>query len=400
MATKNRVIALSLARQASRRLGGIEHLEFVEAEGGEVRAIKLVWESPYKRALKIVRLLPEIWGSRLVVTDEYFNAAIVSALLWISRSPARHAVLGLNVSSNRTLRFSSPWMNALVTLIFRRIDLAVVASQPEAEIFARMHDIPRDRFAFVHWAYDLPAEEGRFERPNRPYFCLIGRNNRDHETFCAAIATQEAEGVIISQNLPTLALPANVRAYSELSLPDCIDCIRGAVANVILVNDADRGAGHITIVTAMHCARPQIISHVPTALDYFIPGQHALTVPLHDVAAARAAMAVLLADPGRADRMGAQAALHAKRWLTHKRRVTMLSERLKLWLDTGRIEWADPDWEAGQRAARIGDEDAAGDPAEEALSDLPGRSRASTSGAEAHFPAMAIPATEHVPTPH
>lgn len=321
-----------------------DHLRFLEARGHPVYEVALPWVHPLKRLPQFLKQARRLSRAELILTDEYFNAALVSALLRLTRSRARHAVLGLNVSGNRRLRSGfAPLDRLLDRLFFGRVDMAVVASKPEADLFAAEHGIPRDRFAFVRWSYDLPELDGHFAPPARPYFCLIGRNNRDHETFCAALEGLEAEGVIIAHTPPELELPPNVRAYVELPLGDCIACIRQAVANVILVRDADRGAGHITIVTAMHCARPQIISDVETALDYFTPGEHALTVPLADPAAVRAAMQSLMDDPERADRMGRAARDYAARELTHARRSAVLEQRLRHWLDTEEVLWAPED---------------------------------------------------------
>ncbi|MCF3972215.1 glycosyltransferase family protein [Paracoccus salsus] len=337
---KKRVISLSVS-DSYRESGRFpDCLQFLEERGYECQDIQLKWAHPAKRLLQIARLAPRLWGADLVVNTEYFSTALVSAGLRLTGSRARHVVLGLNISGNRTLSTrSKPLNRAINWLFFGRVDMAVVASKPEADIFSRIHDIPRDRFAFVHWAYDLPQDPGHFSRPERPYFCLIGRNNRDQRTFCAALEGLEAEGVIISHSPPDFTLPANVRNHVEIPFADCIDCIRGSVANVILVRDADRGAGHITLVTAMHCARPQIISRVETALDYFVPDEHALAVPLADVPAVREAMQRLLDDPALADRMGKAAAEYAAQWLTHARRTAVLQDRIRIWHDTGRVEW-------------------------------------------------------------
>ncbi len=349
---KRRVVSLSVGDHYAESRDFPDCLRFLQDRGYECHDIQLKWVHPARRLAQFLRLAPLLWRADLIVTSEYFNAAIVSAGLRTTGSRARHAVLGLNVSGNRTLRTRSTVLNRAINwLFFGRVDMAFVASKSEADIFAQVHRIPRDRFAFAHWAYDLPRIEGHFDRPARPYFCLIGRNNRDHKTFCAALSDLNADGVIVSHDPPDFELPANVRSFVEIPFADCIDCIRHSVANVILVQDADRGAGHITIVTAMHCARPQIISHVETALDYFIPDEHALTVPLGDIAAVRSAMLTLLDDPARADRMGQSAADFAARWLTHARRTASLQDRLRTWYDTGQVDWLERDPPAAQESS-------------------------------------------------
>lgn len=336
-----RVVSLTRSDSAGVSHSFPAHLQFLADRGYEYHGIDLPWAHPARRIGGYMRLAPLIRGSDLVITQEYFDAAAVSALLRLTGSKAKHLVVGLNVSSNRTLSTGQPALNRLANkLFFGRVDMAVVASKPEADIFARAHDIPRDRFSFVHWAYDLPQIEGRFDPPSdRPYFCLIGRNNRDHKTFCAALEGLDADGVIIGQQMPDIALGPNITAHAQIPFGDCISCIRGSLANVIIVNDADRGAGHITLVTGLHCAKAHIISHVDTALDYFTPGEHALTVPLADPVALRKAMLTLLDNPDLAQRMGQAAGAHAARLLTHERRSQVLEQRIRAWLDEGRIIW-------------------------------------------------------------
>ncbi|SFI12341.1 glycosyltransferase family protein [Albimonas pacifica] len=340
------VYTLLVGPERRETLSRPEPLAFLDDGDTKFHRITLKAGGGFGRLRQVLGLLPRLRRAKLVVTTEYIVAWSVGLLFFLTRAPAKHVVVGLNISG-RPIQPRRRWMRWLANLAFRRVDLAIVASRPEARIFHRMHDIPMQRFAFALWSFDLPSDEGSaFRRPDRPYFCLIGRNNRDHETFCKALEGLDAEGVIVSSAPPAIPLPANVRALTNIPFADCIDCIKGSVANVILVNDANRGAGHITIVTAMHCARPQIISDVDTATDYFIEDEHVLTVPLADAEATRAAMAGLLADPARADRMGAASAAYALRWLTHEKREQRLAEIQRDWWTGGGFAPIDPDWAA------------------------------------------------------
>lgn len=342
--TEKRALVIGLYGTTDLRRHTPEHLKDMEGMGYTVWEAIVPAGRPHRRLWPFVKLLPAIRRSDVIVTDEYFNAVIVAGLLWLLRMKARHIVIGLNLSGRKSLVTQSALVNGLVNRVFRRMDLVFVASRIEAEIFSRLHAVPKHRFSFLHWAYDLPSLPGSFDRPQRPYFCMIGRNNRDVVTFAEALRGLDADGVIISHEPVTVPLPENVAVYREIPLGDCIDCIKGSVANVVLVQDETRGAGHITIVTAMHCGRPQIISGVLTTLDYFIDGRHAITVGLGDVGAVRAAMRRLLSDPALCSAMGRDAQDYAARWLGHRRRVGVLSRRITGWLETGQVEWCDPEW--------------------------------------------------------
>lgn len=308
---ERRALVIGLYGTSDLRRHTPDHLKGLEEIGFSVWQTSIPRKRPHHRLAAFVRLLPALRRAEVVVTDEYFNAVIVAGLLWLLRLQARHVVIGLNVSGQKSLVTGWPLLNRMVNRVFRRMDLIFVASRAEADVFSALHAIPKERFSFLHWAYDLPTVPGAFARPQRPYFCMIGRNNRDIASFAAAMRGLEADGVIICHQPVTVPLPENVVVYREIPLGDCIDCIRGCVANVVLVQDESRGAGHITIVTAMHCGRPQIISGVATTLDYFTDRRHAITVGLGDVVAIRAAMQRLLSDPALCDGAGCATACRA-----------------------------------------------------------------------------------------
>ena len=75
-------------------------------------------------------------------------------------------------------------------------------------------------------------------------------------------------------------------------------------------------------------------------------------MPLADPEACRAAMAGLLEDPARADRMGAASADYALRWLTHETRQKRLAQIQRDWWTDGRFEAIDPEWAAERGASR------------------------------------------------
>lgn len=332
-------------------------LDFLRAEGCAVSTVTMPYEGRLRHFLRILRWLPKLRSARMVWTDNYFTAANVSFLLWLTRGRAKHVVVGLNISSNRI--FQSRWkaVNRLLNrVVFGRVDLAVVASRAEIALFHDLHDIPLDRFAFVHWAYDLPDLASGFTPPDRPYFCLIGRNNRDQQLFCEALQGLDAEGVIITQAPANVAPTENVHVLCDIPFGDCIACIRGAVANVVLVKDKQRGAGHITLVTAMHCARPQIVSDVDTVLDYLVPDRHALAVPLGDGAATRGAFEWMLDHPREADAMGKAGQDYAARWLTASARDAALSRLLQAWLADKPLPSVDAQWLALHEALQPGAE--------------------------------------------
>jgi glycosyltransferase involved in cell wall biosynthesis len=307
------------------------HLVPFRAHGATVHSVSLGEARWFHKAGFVLRNAPRLWRADVIVTSEYILTYIVAVFLRVTGSGARLVAEGLNVSGS-DLRSRNERIQRLLSWPFRRIDLAIVASGIEGRIFSAQHDIPPEKFALVRWSYDLPRSGSRrFRGRPRPFFCMIGRNNRDIETFCAAIRSigPMVEGIIVSSRPPPEVLPDRVEWHCNIPFDDCIDCIRNSVANVVLLMDGNRGAGHITIVTAMHCAKAQIVTDTETVRDYLEPGATCLAVPFHDADATRKAMIALLEQPELREALGARAAAEAGRTLSHAARTDAMEALLR-----------------------------------------------------------------------
>ena len=148
--------------------------------------------------------------------------------------------------------------------------------------------------------------------------CLVGRNNRDIETFIDAISGLPVDGVIITSGPVRIdgKIPENIFVYRDLPLNDTLSCIGNAKANLILLRDSERGAGHITAVSAMFAGVPQIVSRAAVIKDYVIDGRTAIVVPLGDVVAVKEAVCFVLKNPSSASELSARAKQYALDWMT------------------------------------------------------------------------------------
>ena len=235
-------------------------------------------ETTYAIFVKSVLIPMRVSKFDFIITSEYFSAFAVNLRLLLTRAKTKHVTIGLN-QSRRLLRTGVQWADAIINSIFQRTDLVIVHSRREAELFAHIHHIHNDRFCFSPWGFDLPEiTPTQFSRWGKRYVCLVGRNNRDIETFVAAICGMEVDGIVITseQHIPTGKLPPNVHVFCDLALNETLDCIRNATANTILLKDNQTpGAGHITAVAAMfariyrlRCGRDQRLSRRRLQCDY------------------------------------------------------------------------------------------------------------------------------------
>jgi hypothetical protein len=250
----------------------------------------------------------------LVITNEYFSAFGLCLRSFVSRGRTKVAVIGFNVS-RRYLSTRFRPLNRILNRVFRQLSLIVVHSRAEQELFSRVHDLPRDLFEVVLWGYDIPkgfqSQAGRWRSPfgGRRFVSMIGRNNRDFETLHRATAGTNVPTVLVTSSLNKVEPESSelVRVLYDLSFDECLDVTRQSAVSITLLNDDLRGAGHITVVSAMHLGRPQVFSDAGVLHDYVRNGEHGIGVPMGDVQKVRQAIIDLLADAERSERYGALA---------------------------------------------------------------------------------------------
>jgi glycosyltransferase involved in cell wall biosynthesis len=228
-------------------------------------------------------------------------------------------IVSLNLS-RRPFKFGFRPLQKLVDRALGRYDGIVVHSTPEIAGFAELHDLDRSRFQVIPWGFDLPKVEN-VELPELPrrYVCVIGRNNRDFATVGKALEDTGIGGVFVGADKSLSSDERDIRCFESLPFPQCLKIMEGALANVILVKDSGRGAGHITAVSGMLLEKPHIFSDVPTLSEYLRDGMDGIAVPLRDVTATREAMLRLGSDPALASRMGRAGRRRALAEMSHER---------------------------------------------------------------------------------
>ena len=280
---------------------------------------------PYGKRWK--RLMEACWAARgvgnygIVITNEYNNSFVFTLMGKILKNNAKNIIIGMNLSG-RALKSGIPVIDDAISKVFRGLNKVVVHSREEIDLFSNLHAIPKSKIVFSSWGFDAPATPGpttSFNAQMPRYFCMIGRNNRDFATFTAALANCDVDGIIVCGKDAKINAPDTdrLRVFHDLSMEECAACVKYSLANVILVNDADRGAGHITAVMGMQFAKPHIFTDVPTLRDYLVPDQHGIGVALRDVSAVTKAMMAFMNDDKLAFRYGQAAQTDAKAIHSH-----------------------------------------------------------------------------------
>lgn len=282
-----------------------------------------------------------------VLTSEYFSSFAVNLRLLVTLCKTRHVTVGLN-QSRRLLKLGRPLLDAIINKIFDRGNLYVVHSTKELKLFHDLHRIHQDRLVFSHWGFDRPSVGGdSFRKQAKPYVLLIGRNNRDFQSFCIACDGQAYDGIIVcssNQKLPE-PLPPNVHVLHDLPMDEAMSCILHASANLVLVKDSNRGAGHITAVAGMLLGTPQISSDMEVLNDYLIDDFNCITIAPRNIDAIRRAIDTILLRPDFREKLVANGLAYASRWLTHSAAQKRVFESIDRMFANKPQHTIDPQWE-------------------------------------------------------
>lgn len=303
----------------------------LESRGCWVDQHLVAESSSLRQLLSTLRLGSRIREYDLIVANEYSTAIGLGLLARFFRARARMVVLSLNLS-RRAFKTSLRPLQKLIDEALGRYDAIVVHSTPEIANFAELHNLDPSRFKVIPWGFDLPNFESATITglPSR-YVCVIGRNNRDFKTVARGLAGTGIAGVFVGAGPALESAEPDVRCFSSLPFADCLKIMAGSLANVILVKDETRGAGHITAVAGMLLAKPHIFSDVETLSGYLIDERDGIAVPLGDSVAFNLALRRLASDPALATNMGNAAREHALREMSHDRFMDRL---IKVLLDT------------------------------------------------------------------
>ncbi len=305
--------------------------------------------------------LGRIWGGvfinedltdyDVVITNEYFTSFAINLklkLLGRKADHVKHIAYGFN-SSRSLLKTGIFFIDKFINSIFQRTDMFLTFSRYEQALFVKAHDLNIEKFCFTHWAYALPEiESTEFAKSEKPYVCMIGRNNRDFGTFTKALEGLDIDGVIIAPSYLAHELDVegreNIKLYFDQDMNACSDCIKNALANIVLVNDDTVGAGHITIVISMLLGKTQIISDVEPIEDYFLKNIHGLAVPLQDANAVREAIRELSINEDKRRSFELASIEYARNWFSPQREAERLQINLELLLRGEALCRVDKKW--------------------------------------------------------
>lgn len=196
--------------------------------------------------------------------------------------------------------------------VLGQVDRFVVHTTIEVEGYAKLLDLPEERFEFVPFQYGGVVETERPEGQDEPYVFATGSGYRDYETFFEATAKLGYRTLVLASDraLEGLAVPSNVTVLDQLTRPEIRRLVRHARVNVIPLTDQAITAGLITLVETFRHGRAVVITNRTGLEDYVFEGENALCGELYDAKSMVEAIDAMWSD----DRLRAELDANAQRF--------------------------------------------------------------------------------------
>lgn len=198
-------------------------------------------------------------------------------------------------------------LRTLMRRAFRSVDRFVCFSQMERQLYARHFDLDPARIDMIHWAARPPRLDAATPLVAGDYACALGSQGRDYPTLIAAMRTLPSIRLVIVADAESLAdtrIPANVEVRRRIPLVQAMNVLQHSRFSIVPLRGAEVPCGHVTLVSAMHCAKATIVSASSGVSDYVEDGVTGLTVPVGDAAAMAGAIERLWQDPAAARSLG------------------------------------------------------------------------------------------------
>lgn len=166
------------------------------------------------------------------------------------------------------------------------IDIFVVHSTAEIEIYSKWLDLPPEKFVFVHLSTSDPDLEAWQERNDDPYVLALGTANRDYALLTTAVAQLGYKTIIVAGAYATehINAPDFVIFKSGLSIEECHRLAIRSRINVIPIADIYSPSGQVTVIESMMRGVPLIATECAGTMDYIEDGMDGLLAKANDVA--------------------------------------------------------------------------------------------------------------------
>ena len=178
------------------------------------------------------------------------------------------------------------------------VDLFVVHSRAEIEIYSTWLRLPRERFVFVPLSAEIRDTDTWLDQGDDPYIVALGTANRDYALLTEAAGQLGYKTIIVAGTHATAHIqpPPCVSFRSNLTLAECHQLALYSRINVIPIADVDAPSGQVTVIESMMRGVPLVATACAGTSDYVVDGVDGILVAPNDVAAMVSALRTVWED--------------------------------------------------------------------------------------------------------
>lgn len=299
-------VSAKVARRMRTRTGELEYLEALAALGSRTR-----------------------WSADVVLCWDEFTGIPAAAFTRLGGPPVVSGVQLLTDPDGR-----SPGFLRRARAALERMDAVFVQSRGMMPVMHTSWGVPSQKLHFVPFGVDphwfRPVETG----VDRSLVASVGDDpHRDHVTLVKALSDVQRRVADVRLELATqldVDLPPDLGVLHRGHLGPRRRQFYGTAAVVAVATHPNiHGSGMSVILEAMACGRPYVVTASDGLEGYVRHGYDGLVVPPGDIDMFARAVEELLADPDRADGMGAAGRARLERELTTDVQAGCLAEVLK-----------------------------------------------------------------------
>lgn len=171
----------------------------------------------------------------------------------------------------------------------------------------------------------------------RPTIASVGLERRDYQLLAAATSNMDVDvritgfSVDVRRSMATFpaVLPANMTTH-HLAWPDLLKLYRDADVVVLALTQSKVTSGVTTLLEAMACARPVIVTRTEGLVDYLKPSETVITVETGDLENLKQAIQYVLKNHSAAEALAAQGYRFVQTFHNSDEYVDSLSQILRI----------------------------------------------------------------------
>jgi glycosyltransferase involved in cell wall biosynthesis len=212
--------------------------------------------------------------ARLLVTQEPRTTFLCALFCRILRVNIDHYVFSFNFPElPKGLRVR------LMSYAYTQVKQFTVHSSMERDLYSDYFQIPKERIRLRLWSIGVPEVSPDFPLQVGRYISAIGGNGRDYRTLIeAARKLPEIPFVLVVRpdNLIGLEMPANVKPMVNMPFEEAMNIMLHSACTVLPLSGSTVPCGHVTLVCAMHLAKPVVATDSKGIYDYILPGYNGI----------------------------------------------------------------------------------------------------------------------------